>query len=167
MPILSVGRASKRRAGVTLVEMLIVVTLLSLMVGITFPSISSGVETLRLNSAAEDVVGFFNFAINRAERRQHAIEVTISREANALIARSPEPGFERVVRFPDRVTILAIVPPLPMEDPRGRRILIMPGAPPPRTGVVLANAKGDRRLIRLDPVSGLPQVVKLGPRETE
>lgn len=147
--------------------MIIVVTLVSLMVGITFPSISSGVETLRLNSAAEDVVGFFNFAINRAERRQHAIEVTISRESNVLIARSPEPGFERVVRLPGRVTILAIVPPLPMEDPRGRRFLIMPGSPPPRTGVVLANAKGDRRLVRLDPVSGLPQVVKLGPQESE
>lgn len=165
MPTLSVGRASNARTGVTLIEMLIVVTLISLMVGVSFPAISSGVETLRLNAAAEDTAGMLTFAVNRAERRQHAIEVTISRELNGLVLRSPEPGFERVARFPETVSILAILPPLPVEAPRGRRFLVLPGAAPPRIGVVLANSRGDRRLVRLDPVTGMPEVLRPASRE--
>lgn len=145
--------------------MLIVVTIVSLMVGISYPAISSGVETLRMNTLADEVVGLLNFGVNRAERRQHAIEVTVSREANAVFLRSPEPGFEKVVAFPENVSITGIFPPIPMEDPRGRRFLIYPSASPPRIGIVLANKRGDRRFIRLDPVSGVAAVGKLGPRE--
>jgi len=39
------------RRGVTLLEMLIVVALIGLLAGITFPAVTSGIDSLRLNSA--------------------------------------------------------------------------------------------------------------------
>ena len=170
MPTSSVGRANNRagsRAGVSLIEMIIVVTLLSLMVGISFPAISSGIETLRLNSAADDVVGMLTSAVNRADRRQHPIEVTVSREPSFVMLRSPEPGFERVIRFPETISIVAVLPVMPYDDPRGKRFLVHPGGAPPRIGIVLANRKGDRRLVTLDPITGVADVRKATAQDTQ
>src|SRR5947199_152060 len=63
-------------AGVTLIEMIVVVSLIAVLVGISFPSMASGIETLRLNSASDSVVAFINGGLNRAERRQVVVEVT-------------------------------------------------------------------------------------------
>ena len=63
MPTSSVGRTSgpRDRAGVTLIEMLVVVALISLMVGISFPAITSGIDSLRLNAATNGIVSFLNY----------------------------------------------------------------------------------------------------------
>src|SRR5947209_17622518 len=102
----SAGKTSVRRAtaGVTLVELLVVVALISLMIGISFPAITSGVDSLRLNAATNSIVGFFNSGLNRAERRQQVVEITISRPANALEMRSSEPGFFRKLEMPEGVS---------------------------------------------------------------
>src|ERR1700690_2602507 len=114
MPTSSVGRI-RADSGVTLVEMLVVVALISLMVGISFPSITSGIDSLRLNAATNGVVSFFNSALNRAERRQQVMEVTISKADNALWMRSTEPGFVRKLEMPDGVVITDILPKLSEE----------------------------------------------------
>lgn len=163
MPTLLAGRASsgvRARRGVTLIEMMIVVALIALMAGISFPAVSAGVETLRLNSAADDVVGILNAAVNRAGRRQSAVEVTVSREGNFVMATSAEPGFERVARFPETISIVAIAPAMPYDDPRGKRFLVYPGGAPPRIAVVLANRRGDRRHIMLDPITGVAAITR-------
>ena len=54
MPTSSAGKtrlAGKTEAGVTLVELVVVVALIALLVGISFPAMSSGVDSLRLNAA--------------------------------------------------------------------------------------------------------------------
>src|ERR1700679_2938369 len=84
-----------RQAGVTLIEMLIVVTLIALVAGISFPSIASGVESLRLRSASDSMVAFLNTALDRADRRQQAVEIRISPKENLLTARSADNGFAR------------------------------------------------------------------------
>src|SRR6266849_4214713 len=84
------GPASKRSSGVTLLEMLIVMTLIALVAGLSYPSVASGVDSLRLRSASDGIVGFLNTAIDRAWRRQQVIQVWISPRDNVLTARSPD-----------------------------------------------------------------------------
>ena len=64
-----------RYQGVTIVEMLIVVTIIGLIAGISFPAVTSGIDSLRLASASDSLASFLNGAMNRAERRQDVVEI--------------------------------------------------------------------------------------------
>jgi len=148
-------------SGVTLIEMLIVVALVGLLAGITFPSVSAGVDTMRLNSATGSVSSLFNEALNRANRRQQVVEVTISKSEGALWLRSTEPGFEKKVTLPEGVTIRSILPE-PVQGEEGpRRFMLYPGGVVPRIGVELANARNVRRIVRLDPITGVPRTERV------
>jgi len=150
--------AGKTEAGVTLLELMVVVAIVSLMVGISFPAITSGIDSLRLNSATNGVTSFFNSALTRAERRQQVVEITISKAENVLTMHSTEKGFERKLQLPDGVTITRILPDLP-EDATGlRTFLLYPGGVPPRFGVQLINRKHVERIVRVDPITGVPRV---------
>ena len=144
--------------GVTLIEMLIVVAIISLMVGISYPSISSGVDALRLSSASDSIASFLNGALNRAERKQVVVEVTISKLENALIMRSEEPGFERRLDVPQGVRITGVLPANLVDLDAPRHFLMYPGGTLPRFGVELANQRGGRRIVRVDPITGNSQV---------
>src|SRR5713226_8267787 len=63
------------RAGVTLIEMLVVLLIIALIVGLTFPAMTAGIETLRLNGAARGIAAFINRGLNRSERRQQVVQV--------------------------------------------------------------------------------------------
>ncbi len=169
----SVGRPSKkeagsrepgagRQAGVTLIEMIVVVSLIAILVGISFPSMASGIETLRLNSAAQSVVAFINGGLNRAERRQVVVEVTIAKRENELWLRSGEPGFERKLELPEGIKIESVLPELPEEEADApRSFLLYPGGAVPGFGVTLVNRKGAQRVVRVDPITGVPQIESL------
>src|SRR5277367_3265890 len=79
-----------RESGVTLIELLIVLTLIALVAGISYPTAAASVESLRLRSVSDQVVSFLNTAIDRAGRREQVIEVWIAPKDNVLIARSPD-----------------------------------------------------------------------------
>jgi prepilin-type N-terminal cleavage/methylation domain-containing protein len=152
------GGASSR--GVTLLEMVIVVALIGLLVGIAFPPVSAGLETLRLNSAGDSVASFLNGALNRSDRRQEAVEITIDIQNNALLARSTDPGFEKKLDMPQGVRIARVLP-VPLDDGGAgepRRFFVYPGGTAPRIGVELANGKGARRLVRVNPITGVPEI---------
>ena len=144
--------------GVTLIEMLIVVGLISLMAGITFPTVSSGIDSLRITSASDSIVSFLNGALNRAERRQEVVEVSISISENTLTLRSAQPGFNRELKMPDGVTIRAVLPENPGNPQASRHFLLYPGGTVPSFGVELVNRRGVRRIIRVDPITGAPLV---------
>jgi hypothetical protein len=146
-----------------LVELLVVVALISLMVGISFPAITSGVDSLRLNAATNGVVGFFNSGLNRAERRQQVVEVTISKSNNTLEMRSTEPGFFRKFEMPEGVSITRILPDLPVDPDAPRSFLLYPGGTVPRFGVQLVNRKNVERVVRVDPITGVPRVEQPEP----
>jgi len=159
MPTSSVG---KTRAGVTLVEMLVVVALISLMVGISFPAITSGIDSLRLNAATNGVVSFLDYGLSRAERRQQTVEITISKADNSLEMRSIEPGFYRKMQMPEGVSIVQVLPRLP-EQPADRpdakrNFLLYPGGTVPPLGVQLINRRNVQRVVRVDPITGVPHV---------
>lgn len=150
--------AGRTEGGVTLIEMLMVVLIISLMAGVSFPAISSGVDSLRLRGTGEEVAALFTTAVNRAERRRIPVEVAISVGQNLIVLTSTEPGFVRRYQPSGGITIAGVLPPAPVADPtQPRRFLIYPGGTVPRVGVLLSNPRGTRRVVRVDPVTGVAE----------
>ncbi len=148
-------------AGVTLIEMMIVAALISLLVGITYPAFSAGVDTLRLNQAAGGIVSFFNEALNRVERRQQVVEISVIPAQNLLVMHSTDPGFEKKYVLPPSVSIVRVLPELETAGDGSRQFLLLPGGAVPRAGIELANARKVRRIVRVDPITGVPQIERV------
>ena len=146
---------NRKQAGVTLIELLIVLTLIALVTGISYPSAAAGVESLRLRSVSDQVVSFLNTAIDRASRRQQVVEVWIAPKDNVLIARSPDLEFSRRLDLPDGYQILAVLPAAEVNPDEPRRFLMYPGGTVPRIGIELANRSGTKRLVSVDPFTEL------------
>lgn len=145
-------------SGVTLIELVVVVALISLMIGISFPAITSGIDSLRLNAATNSVVSFLNTGLSRAERRQQVVEITISKAENALSMRSTEPGFSRTLELPAGVLLTRVLPELPQNPDAPRNFLLYPGGTVPHFGVALVNRRNVERIVRVDPITGVPQI---------
>jgi prepilin-type N-terminal cleavage/methylation domain-containing protein len=151
-------RNEKRETGVTLIEMIVVVGIISLIVGIAFPAVTSGIDSLRLNAATNSVVSFVNSGLNRAERRRQVVEITISKSENSLSMRSTEPGFFRKLALPAGISIMHVLPELPDNPEVPRVFMLYPGGAPPRFGVQLMNRRNVERIVRVDPITGVPRV---------
>lgn len=144
----TVGRNER---GVTLIEMLIVVAIAGVMAIIALPSFSNGLDNLRLSQASDSVAAFLNGALNRSERRQQVVEVSISPKEHTMLLRSADNSFARKLALPDGVTF----------EGEPRRILLLPGSVPPRFGIQLINRRGIRRLINVDPITGVPKIERV------
>ena len=143
----------------TLIEMVVVVALISLMVGISYPAITSGIDSLRLNAATNGVVSFLDYGLSRAERRQQMVEITISKAENSLEMRSSEPGFFRKMQMPEGVSIVQVLPQVPADNPDLKRnFLLYPGGTVPPFGLQLINRRNVQRVVRVDPITGVPRV---------
>jgi prepilin-type N-terminal cleavage/methylation domain-containing protein len=145
-------------AGVTLLEMMIVVTLLALAMGLVYPSVNNGLDGMRLRSAADGIAGFVNSALTRAERRQQVIELWISPGENALTARSPDLNFLRRLEIPAPAQIASIRPESMGNADQPRRFLFYPGGAVPRIGIEIVNPSGRRRIVSVDPVTGAAKI---------
>ena len=77
---------------------------------------------------------------------------------NSLVLRSTEPGFLRKLELPEGVTIRSVLPPIPVEADAPRYFLLYPGGAVPQFGVELENRRGARRVVRVDPILGMPRV---------
>lgn len=168
MPTSSAGRTNAQKtrpravSGVTLIEMMVVVGLISLMVGISYPAITSGIDSLRLNAATNSVVSFLDYGLSRAERRQQMVEITISKADNSIEMRSSERAFYRKLQLPDGISIVQVLPQLPEAlagDPDVKRdFLLYPGGAVPPLGLQLINRRNVQRVVRVDPITGVPHV---------
>src|SRR5256885_7883134 len=96
--------------GVTLVELLIVVAIAGAMVSIVLPTFSKGLQNMRLSQASDSVATFLNGALNRAERRQQGMEITISPPGNLIQMRSADAHFFRKLELPDRARVEGTLP---------------------------------------------------------
>lgn len=142
--------------------MIAVVSIIGLVAAISFPSVTSGIDSVRLTSAADSVAAFLNSALDRAERRRYPVEVTVSVPENSLTMRSTEPGFIRVLQMPESISIQRVLPMLPPgADETIRRFYLYPAGSVPAVGIELANRRGVHRIVRVDPVSGVPQVEQI------
>lgn len=146
-------------AGVTLVEMVVVVGIIGLIVAILAPSMTAGLDSVRMASATDNVAAFLNAAVNRSERRQEPLELAISTRESRIYLYSNEPGGDRMLTLPDGILIEGILPRDENESGDGlRRLVLMPGASVPGIGIQLINAHKNRRIVRLDPMTGFPRV---------
>jgi prepilin-type N-terminal cleavage/methylation domain-containing protein len=160
MPTSSVGTTNRRsnQAGVTLVEMLIVVALVGLLASVTYPSAAAGIDSMRLRGASNEVVSFLNVALERAARHQQVVEIRISPLENAMVARTADGSFTRAAQIVDPVRILSVRPIPPGADPRIlRRFLVYPGGSIPRIGIEIGTSSGRKKIVSVDPVTGMPR----------
>jgi hypothetical protein len=146
--------------------MVTVVAIIGLIAAISFPAVTSGIDSLRMTSASDSIVAFLNAALNRAERRQEPVEVIVSVRENNLIMRSVDPSFVRTISLPDGVKIERVHPPIPgLEEEPERSLVLYPGSAIPRFGVEIVNRRGNRRIVRVDPTTGVPAVEQVLPSE--
>jgi prepilin-type N-terminal cleavage/methylation domain-containing protein len=145
-------------AGVTLVELLIVMTIVALLAGLSYPSAAAGLDSLRLRSVSDQVVSFLNTAIDRADRRQQVIEMRISPAEGALAARSADQSFVRTLALPETVRIAAVEPAVAdaINANEPRRFLLYPGGTLPRIAIDLMSRDGRKRQVIVDPITGMP-----------
>jgi len=128
--------------------MMVVVAIVAVIAAIAYPSAAAGIESARMVSAADSVAAFLNSAVNRVERRQQAIALTISYKENRLSLFSND--LTRELQLPDGITLQG--------EQEDRRLILMPGATVPGIAIVLANQRGLRKIVRLDPMTGFPRV---------
>src|SRR3954453_12343900 len=161
MPTLSAGNRTNSRtaaAGVTLIEMMGVVAIIAIVPALAAPSMSAGLDSVRMASATDNVATFLNSAVNRAERRQMPIMLEISPKENRMAMYSLEAGFARELVMPEGITIEGVLAGEESGPQNGTRLLLMPGASVPGIGVQLINLHKNRRVVRLDPMTGYPRV---------
>jgi len=60
--------------------------------------------------------------------------------------------------MPEGVSITHILPELPENPDAPRIFMLYPGGTPPRFGVQLMNRKNVERIVRVDPITGVPRV---------
>jgi prepilin-type N-terminal cleavage/methylation domain-containing protein len=149
------------RRGVTLIEMLIVVAIVSLLAGISFPTASAGLDAIRLRSAADALAAFTSDALLQCERRQEVVELLADTRAGTLSALGAASGYRKQFEMPDGVLLSAVLP-APPETGGPHSIVLYPGAPFPALRFELANRRGSRRSVRIDPLTGTP-VVEAAP----
>ena len=139
--------------------MVIVMAIVGLVAGITYPTVANGLESVHLASASDTVAAFLNTAVNRVERRQVIVELLISVKDSSVLMHSTEAGFERKLELPDGITIAAVLPAVPDQDPNTpRAVMLIPGGTAPRIGIEIRNRKGNRRIVRVDPMTGVPRI---------
>ena len=155
MPILAIGN---RARGVTLMELMVVLAVISLIVAISFPSTIAGLENVRLASGARSVAAFMNAAANRAERRQQAMELSVLIKENAIILRSADASYFKKLDLPAGIAVHAVWPLLETPANEPRHFLFVPGGVPPRMGIEIANQHGGRRIVRLNPITGVTEI---------
>ena len=76
-----------------------------------------------------------------------------------MVIHSTEAGFERRLELPDGISIEAVLPLEPGADPGApRQLILLPGGTAPRIGIQLRNRRGSRKIVRLDPMTGIPRI---------
>jgi type II secretory pathway pseudopilin PulG len=139
--------------------MMVVVGIIGIITALAAPSMSAGLDSVRMASATDNVASFLNSAVNRAERRQQPVAVVISPKENRIVMYTNEAGFTRELKMPDGIALEGVLPVDtgggPQED---YRLLLLPGASVPGVGIQLINAHKNRRVVRLDPMTGYPHV---------
>lgn len=138
---------------------MVVMTIIAIMAGAVYPSVASSLDGIRLTSSADDIVAFLNGAVERASRRQVAVEVLIDKTAGSIVLHSTEAGFEKRYDLPANLAMQSILPELVGGATSNiRRFYIYPGGTAPRIGVLIAGRNGAQRLIRIDPITGAPRI---------
>jgi general secretion pathway protein H len=140
---------TKLQSGITLIEMLVVMTLVALLAAVVAPSVGSGVDTVRLRSSAERIAATFRIAHERAARTHHYMEVSVDPQSRAVELRDLESGSLSSWEIPGSIVVKA--------DQR-MAFLLYPDGGAQAMRVTLENARGRQTEIAMDPFTLFPTV---------
>ena len=140
-------RGSQPQAGMTLLELVIVIALLSLMAGIVVPRTARWIDNWRLRSAAEHIAQTVRYAHLRAlyEGRYYLVEIRPGQ--HQVQVGEPVSGFVRQWALPSDVQVAEEDNPLP--SPVLRLVLPPSGAVEEKT-LWLQNRQGKKVRLHVD-----------------
>ncbi len=144
-------RRGTKNAGVTLLEMLVVVTLVGLLASVVAPSVTAGLETVRLRASAERLAASLRLARERAVRTRHYLEVTVDPQSRRVELRDLEGDYVRDWELPEGITVKA-------EKPQA--FLFAPDGTPPAVRLALENRRGRTAEVEMDPFIAFPRVAQ-------
>jgi prepilin-type N-terminal cleavage/methylation domain-containing protein len=166
MRIFTVGNDWRRRwsqdAGVTLLELVIVLAILSLAVSLVAPRFGNWSDEWTLRSAAEQVAQTVRYARTRALFEQSYYVVEIEPQAHLVRVFNPASGFLRAFALPRGVTVEdGENPPPPVV-----RLLLPPSGVVEERNLWLTNRRGSKFRIHVNFMLGAPTVeaIKQGSR---
>ena len=139
----------KLQSGITLMELLVVMTLIAVLTAVAAPSVGSGVETVRLRSASERLAATFRTAHERAMRTHHYQEVSVDPQSRAVELRDLESGSVASWDIPAAVVVKA---------EQRVAFLVYPDGGTAAMRVTLENARGRQTEIVMDPFTLVPAV---------
>ena len=142
--------------GITLLEMVVVLTIIAVLGAIVFPSVTAGLDTLRLKSAADRLANTFRYARVRALRQQTVCQVTVDPERRRVeledlkgAAASGKPSYQRSWQLPPGIVV---------EPRRMRTFVFPPDGGTPQVALRLINARGRAATVEFDVLTALPRV---------
>lgn len=150
--------ARRSESGVTLIEMLIVMAIIGIMAAVAYPGVTASMDSIRMRSATDSVATFLAQARTRLDRSQDAVLLTFDKSTGRLEAQGATPASAVQLALPEGISILHIIPEPPGEPVPVRQVVLTPGATFPAFAIELLNRRGQRRLIRMDPLSSVPIV---------
>jgi len=145
------SEAAQRARGVTLLELMVVITLIAVAGGLVFPSVSAGLDRLRLKSAAERLAATLRYAREHALHRQTVCQVTVDPERRVV-------EFEELGGDGGRRRSWELPPEIAVRAERPRALLFSPDGGVPRLHLELVGARGRTATIEFDFLTALPQV---------
>ncbi|MEP6714305.1 MAG: prepilin-type N-terminal cleavage/methylation domain-containing protein [Terriglobia bacterium] len=149
-----------RSVGVTLIEMLIVVSIIAAIASISFPALTAGLAGVRLASSAGSVASFLTSSMNNVDRREQPAAIVIDPKENrlAVYTAASKDTPQSTLEMPPGIFIEG------KEGKEGddpRRFLLFPGGSFPHISVILRSEKGGRRSIEIDPVTAVPKIQRI------
>lgn len=161
-------RSRLAQAGVTLMEMLVVVTLVSLLIGIAVPSFQAGLPSIRLRGASSSIAQLLSAARNQVERNQLPVVLRVVPERGRLSFQSAGPLGRRgpvaqEIEMPVDITIRGVYPSFPGRERAARDFVLFPGGSVPPLAILVANQQGAQRWVSLDPITYVPLIETAAP----
>ncbi len=145
------------QSGVTLLEMMVVVTIIGIIASISFPAMSAGLSGVRLSSAAGSVASFLESTMNQVDRRERAAEIVIVPKERMLVVYTAES------KAADHSAGKLVMPDgIGIEGDEPRRFFLFPGGAFPHITVSLKSDRGARRDVEIDPVTAVPKITRGG-----
>jgi type II secretion system protein H len=139
----------KKDAGITLLEMLVVVTLVGLLAAVTAPAVGSGIETVKLRSSAERLASTMRLARERAVRTRHYQQVTVDPQTRRVELRDLEGDYARAWEIPETIAV-QLKQPLFLQ--------FAPDGGVPELHVELQNSRRRMVSVEMDAFTALPSV---------
>ncbi len=163
--------STRRRAGFTLLEMLVVLVLVGVITAVAVPVAGAGIQTLRLQSAARHVAAALRLARGRAIRTQEIHLLSLDREQRRVTVSSGDLRFRRSFQLPPGVRLQEALlrdgaPPRPGRPaPERTDFYFAPSGLSQALEVRLVNARGRSLRVVQEAFSRSPRILQAPPGE--